>query len=121
MKKRIALILGLVVSASVILLWTHQNVIGKNGFPRGDSRADVTNGLLGWWPFDEGLGTKTFDASGHGRTGTLIGNPLPAWTNGISSSALEFDGIQNSVQVPNDMGLTPAGAMTLATWVKVSS
>jgi hypothetical protein len=119
MNKRLALILVLVVSASVMLLWTHQIVIGQNGVPQGGNQADVTNGVLGWWPFDEGRGTNTFDASGNGRTGALIGNPLPIWTSGVSSNALEFDGIQNDVQVPTDPGLTPAG-LTLTTWVKVA-
>jgi hypothetical protein len=34
--------------------------------------AQVTNGLVGWWRFDEGTGTLTADASGNGNNGTLV-------------------------------------------------
>ncbi len=121
MKNRFALMVGLALSAYIVLLWTHQTVIGEIGVSQTGGQADVTNGLLGWWPFDEGHGTNTIDASGNGRTGTLIGDPLPFWTSGVSSNALKFDGIQNNVQVPGDAGITPAGALTLATWVKVAT
>ena len=32
-------------------------------------------GLMGYWRFDEGTGTTTIDASGHGFTGTLTNGP----------------------------------------------
>lgn len=44
MKKRFALILGLAAPAFVVLLWTHQTVIGQNGVLQAGSQADVTNG-----------------------------------------------------------------------------
>ena len=34
-------------------------------------------GLIGYWPFNEGEGTTAFDRSGHGRDGILVG---PTWT-----------------------------------------
>jgi len=33
-------------------------------------------GLMGYWRFDEGTGTTTVDASGHGFTGTLVNGPV---------------------------------------------
>ena len=33
-------------------------------------------GLVAYWPFDEGTGTETADASGNGHTGTLVNGPL---------------------------------------------
>ena len=50
------------------------------------SQAQITNGmnqapnvpdpnLVGYWPFNEGQGTTTADASGNGQTGTLVNSP----------------------------------------------
>ena len=54
----------------------------------------VPAGLVGHWPFDEGSGTTTVDASTNGLTGTLTGSPLPTWvTPGkVGAGALEFPG-----------------------------
>src|SRR6266481_10208168 len=71
----------------------------------------------GHWPFDEGTGTNTVDISGNANHGTLKGSPVPIWTSGVSSNALEFDGVQNEVQVPNASTLTPTNALTLVAWV----
>ncbi|MBW2256991.1 MAG: VCBS repeat-containing protein [Deltaproteobacteria bacterium] len=39
---------------------------------------DPTTGLVAYWPFNEGFGTATVDASGNGRHGTLVNGP--EWT-----------------------------------------
>jgi hypothetical protein len=67
-------------------------------------------GLVGYWPLNEGTGTVTLDASGHGHTGTLVNGPQ--WTNG---PALDFDGIDDHVDVGSlDV---PGSALTLAAWI----
>lgn len=33
--------------------------------------ADITTGLIGWWKFDEGIGTTSTDSSGNGNTATF--------------------------------------------------
>ena len=56
--------------------------------------AAPTDGLVGYWPMDEGSGTIAHDISGSGNNGTIngaswvAGNP-PA---GGGSGALQFDG-----------------------------
>lgn len=43
-------------------------------------------GLIGYWPFNEGLGTRTADLAGYGYSGTLTnfhGNGTPAWIPGV--------------------------------------
>ena len=49
-------------------------------------------GLVGWWPCNEGSGTVTMDWGGLANNGTLLGSPLPVWTNGIVGSALYYNG-----------------------------
>jgi hypothetical protein len=49
----------------------------------------TTNGLVGWWKFDDGSGTSAVDSSGNGNTGTLVNSP--AWTTaGYYNGALGF-------------------------------
>jgi len=59
--------------------------------------ADITDGLIGYWPLDEGAGTTTADMSPaeYGFDGTLVGGP--AWTGGQFGSALSFDGADDYV------------------------
>lgn len=46
--------------------------------------ADVTNGIVALWKFDDGSGTTAVDSSSlYGATahnGTLDGTPAPTWT-----------------------------------------
>jgi len=67
---------------------------------------------MGWWTLEEGVGTNAIDWSGHGRHGTLIGDPQ--WVAGYDGGALEFDGT-NYV----DTGYTEdLATYTIACWVK---
>jgi autotransporter-associated beta strand protein len=79
-------------------------------------------GLVGQWPFNEGTGTNAFDATTNANPGVLLGNdhPLPLWTNGVSSTALCFDGAWNEVQVPSAPVLTPSASLTVAAWIQVA-
>lgn len=49
-------------------------------------------GLVGYWPFNEGAGTTTHDASGHGNDGTLVNGPQ--WV--ASDAPIYGDTIPNS-------------------------
>lgn len=52
--------------------------------------------LLAWWKFDETSGTSAYDASGKGKTGTLINDPT--WTTGcVQGNCLSFDGSNDYV------------------------
>jgi hypothetical protein len=56
MKKRFILILALAASTFVILLWTHQTVVGQNGVLLTNSRDGLVNDLQRWCPFNSGRG-----------------------------------------------------------------
>jgi hypothetical protein len=47
-----------------------------------------SNGLVGWWKFDEGTGTGALDSSYNNGNLTLHGGPT--WVAGVSNSALSF-------------------------------
>ena len=75
----------------------------------------TTNGLVGWWQFDEDSGTSTADNSGNGDTGTLQNSPT--WTTGKYSGALDFSGTNQYVSVAdaNFLDLTNG---SVAAWIK---
>jgi hypothetical protein len=79
---------------------------------------DVDPSLVGWWKFDEGIGTTTADSSGNENHGTLIG-PLE-WTDGYDGKALSFDGLSNYVLVQDSPSLNMTDAITIAAWINPS-
>ncbi|MFB6089055.1 MAG: LamG-like jellyroll fold domain-containing protein, partial [Candidatus Aenigmatarchaeota archaeon] len=82
--------------------------------------------LVGQWHFDEGSGEKAFDATSHGNNGLLKdsnhsnsdGNTLPTWTDGVYDKALDFDGIDDYLQINNSESLNITDEITLEVWVK---
>ena len=76
------------------------------------AHADITAGLVGHWKFDEGSGPTANDSAG-ANIGTLVGGPT--WTAGkVGSGALQFDGVDDEVDIPTGPVLTTDG--TLAGW-----
>ncbi|MDI6449038.1 LamG domain-containing protein [Anaerobaca lacustris] len=74
--------------------------------------------LIGWWKFDDGLGTVARDASGRGRDGTLRGGPT--WVIGRVDGALQFDGIDDYVEV-GSVGISGTAPRTVLGWVKAGT
>jgi hypothetical protein len=71
--------------------------------------ADIDDGLLAYWPLDEGSGLTANDASGNGHTGTLVNGAV--WSG---DSAVHFDGTDDLIDVGT---LDVSGsALTLAAW-----
>ncbi|QRK11284.1 DUF1593 domain-containing protein [Archangium violaceum] len=76
-------------------------------------------GLVGHWKLDEGSGGSTADASGQLVTGTLVNGPV--WTSGKTGNAIQFDGVDDRVNLGNPEHLRFTGAMTLSAWVWIDS
>ena len=79
------------------------------------ANADITDGLVSHWSFDEGSGTIANDSAGT-NTGTLVNGP--AWTTGKVGGALCFGG-SRYVDIGNDASLR-VDSVTLETWIKVT-
>src|SRR5262249_37366373 len=76
----------------------------------------IAHTLVRPWGFNEGPGTTTADASGHGLTGTLSN---AAWvTNGKYGKGLSFNGTNAWVTIADNTLLHLTGAMTLEAWVQ---
>lgn len=72
-------------------------------------------GLVGYWSFDDGTGTKATDFSGLGYTGTIAGTPN--WVNGRFGKALNFDASTNYVDLGNPTAMR-ATSCTVSAWIK---
>ncbi len=79
--------------------------------------------LQAHWKFDESSGTTASDSSGNGNDGTLYDNETidngPVWTTGKINGALEFDGIDDYVDVGTDcFDLT--SELTVSLWINMA-
>ena len=74
-----------------------------------------TEGLVAHWRFDEGSGMIATDAVA-GITGTLANGPQ--WTNGILGSALQFDGFNDYVGIPDTPALRLVNPFTVSLWFR---
>jgi len=66
------------------------------------------------YPFSEGTGSTTADASGNGNTGIVSG---ATWTTGRFGKALVFDGFSGFVSIPGAPALNLGAAVTLEAWI----
>jgi len=73
-------------------------------------------GLVGWWQFNEGSGTKAADSSGNNNDGTLSG-PVTWAESHDGTTCLSFNGPYNFVRVPNSPSLNPTAQISICAWV----
>lgn len=77
---------------------------------------DITTGLVGHWPLDEGTGTTAEDATANNNDGTLFNTPT--WIAGqVGAGALSFVATEE-VTYADDADLQLTGALTISAWVK---
>ncbi len=74
--------------------------------------------LVGWWWFDEGLGTVASDSSGYGNNGTLMNGTT--WGTGKFGKAANFDGVDDYIDVPNKPILCVSTEVTVMAWVNLT-
>jgi len=86
--------------------------------PNGALAASKIDSLVGYWAFDEGKGDTAKDYSGNAHDGVLKGEPK--WVDGKFGNALEFDGIDDNVEVPNMAGIDAFDEGTIELWVKLT-
>lgn len=82
--------------------------------PQSDAEIDPES-IAGVWLFDEGSGDTVGDSSGKDNNGKFVNDPK--WVAGKFGEALDFDGDDDSVEVPDSDSLDVT-AVTLAAWVK---
>jgi hypothetical protein len=73
--------------------------------------------LLSLWKFDEGEGTTAYDSAGN-NDGTIYG---AQWTTGQIGGALQFDGVDDYVQVADQPIFDTGDKLTVAHWFKTTT
>jgi len=63
------------------------------------SSGSFLSDLGGFWMFDDGAGTNADDSSVSNNDGDLMFGPT--WVDGINGGAVNFDGVDDSVDIPN--------------------
>lgn len=76
-------------------------------------RYEITDGLVGWWKFDEPTGNTAFDSSRTQAHGSLVNSPIRT-QNGIS-----FNGSSNYINIGSVLNIT--GDITLSAWVYLNA
>ncbi|MBX6762526.1 MAG: hypothetical protein K6T51_07700 [Rubrobacteraceae bacterium] len=94
----------------------HQVIAASGSVEKPQPPPPGTPGLtgVGFWPFEEGSGSSTADASGNGHTATLVNGP--DWTDGRTGLALHFDGQNQWVDTGVSI-LDTTGNYSVAAWV----
>ena len=93
--------------------------VPSESHPTGGASHDLARGLVGRWTFDEGKGTIAHDSSGRGNHGTVMGGAK--WAEGRIGGALEFDGQDDFVSIPNESRFDITGSITISAWIRVES
>lgn len=80
----------------------------------------LSRGLVGLWLFNEGSGDRVYDLSGNGSDGALTNmNPESDWIPGRDGFALDFDGVNQYVDIVATIGMV--SAISVSAWFKVTA
>jgi hypothetical protein len=74
--------------------------------------------VVGMWSFDEGRDDVAADSSANENDGTLQNGP--EWTEGKFGEAIQFDGVDDYVDMGNADHLSITGDFTFSMWVDIS-
>jgi len=76
------------------------------------AHADITSDMLGYWALDGNAN----DSSGNGYHGEEFGNP--SYVPGVINQAMDFDGPEQSVYIPDFTVIQNQDEVTVCMWVK---
>jgi hypothetical protein len=81
-----------------------------------------SEGLVGHWQLDESSGTEASDSTINDNDGTLNYMQDSDWVPGIGcGNALDFDGIDDYVSIPDNDDYDVDGTLTVSHWFKTST
>ena len=83
---------------------------------------DLNNGLVGYWPMDEGTGSSTTeDQSAESNDGTLYNIDNSNWINGKCGTGLELNGSNEYVNCGSGTSLEISNEITISAWIKLAN
>jgi hypothetical protein len=77
----------------------------------------LQNGLVGYWPF---CGNAN-DESGNGNDGTVNGATLTEDRFGVANAAYDFDGVDDFIEVIDNLSLRPSNSLSISCWILINS
>lgn len=77
------------------------------------AKFDLTN-CMGAWLFDEGKGDVAGDISDNKNDGTITG---AKWADGKFGKALDFDGVDDKIDIPDNDNYNELDDITILSWV----
>jgi hypothetical protein len=83
----------------------------------------ATTGLVNYWRLGEASGTSAADSKGT-STGTYVGTPTLGAADAIAgdaNKAVSFDGVDDTMDVPDTTALRENGSWTMEFWAKATS
>ena len=89
-----------------------------------DRSHPLARGLVGWWPMNEGGGTRVLDISGngnHGAFGNITQGATSGRTGGALGAAVRMDGSDDQITVPTSKSLAVLSDITLCAWINITS
>ncbi|MFN0126711.1 MAG: family 16 glycoside hydrolase [Verrucomicrobiales bacterium] len=107
-----------VLAMAMLCLGAHHST-GETEGDTGNASPDLARGLVGRWMFDEGNGSLARDVSGRDNHGTIMGGAK--WIEGKIGGALQFDGTDDFVSIPNESDFDITGGVTISAWIRVES
>ena len=91
--------------------------------PPGNVEGNCASGQnpspVGEWKMDEGTGTSVSDTSGNNNAGILTNGPT--WTTGKYGKGLNFDGVDDAVNIGSSSSLSPISSFSISSWFKYKS
>ena len=106
--------LGCILSRSVPIFMVTL-LLGVLAIASGGSCTAAEDGLIGYWPLDEGQGSIAHDNSGYGNDGMI---DACTWTLGYCGRALEITGTGMVWGIPSTFDDPIQEGLTMAAWVK---
>ncbi len=95
-----------------------QTTTGVSGYRLRLLDDPLYESLVLWLKLDEGFGTRAYDQSRHLNHGTIYG---ASWVEGRYDYALNFDGVDNYIEVPDDASLNMGTKdFTVSLWIKTT-
>ena len=95
------------------------DIYTKNLIERSCQAECALPNLEGYWSFNDGSSTSVSDLSGNFNNGVVVGMGDDDLSSGVSGLALDFDGVEDYVEVANNDNLK-LEKFTTAAWFKVN-
>lgn len=112
------------VSGDCVIDYRELEIMTRDWLVEDDLIATANPGPVGlagaYYPFDEGTGTTTADASGNGRDGTSEAGVTWVTPGLMGDSAIHMDGTAGSRVSIGDWDPASAGRLTVSIWVRWS-